>query len=199
MKADGEFGWEGGREPEDLRGILRQWKVPSPPAEIEEELRRTFRRRRSRRRSIAWLAVAASLTLLLAYQVGRPGRPTSTFVAERPALESPPRPPVVEARRPEASVIQKAAAHAPRAAVVPSVECDVIVEPRQAELFAQLARQMQGARQALPGGSLPRIEVVSADEPAPAIRPAQARDTVLPYRADWEKVGDEWPFVYLPL
>ncbi len=199
MKADGVVGWEGGREPEDLRGILQQWKVPSPPGEIEEELRRTFRRRRSKRRSIAWLAVAAGLILLLVYQVGRPWRPTPAVVAERPVLKSPPRPPVVEARRLEASVIPEAAGHAPRAAVVPSVEGDVIVEPRQAELLAQLGRQMQGARQALPGVSLPRIEAVPANEPAPAIRAAQARDNVLPYRAHWEKVGDEWPFVYLPL
>jgi hypothetical protein len=199
MKAGGEFGWEGSRGPEDLRGVLQEWKVPPPPREIEEELRRTFRRRRSHRRPIAWLAVAASLTLLLVYQVGRPWRPTPAVVAERPVLKTPPRPPVVVARPLEANAIPEAAARAPRAAVVPLIGGDVIVEPRQAELLAQLARQLQGARQAPPGVSLPRIEAVPAEAPAPSIWAAQARDAVLPYRAHWEKVGDVWPFVHRPL
>jgi hypothetical protein len=183
------------REPEELRTILRQWRVPGPPPEIEDDLRRTFRRRRGRRPPLLWLAVAASLALLLVYQVKRPGRPAPPVVAERPTLRIPPAPPVVEADRRETRATPDAAAHAPRAAVAPPAEGAVIVEPRQAELLAQLARQLQGVRQAPPGVSVPRIETVAADEPPPPIRAPQARDTVPQYRAHWEKVGNEWPFV----
>jgi len=106
---------------------------------------------------------------------------------------------VVEANRRETSALPDATAHAPRAAVVPLVEGAVIVEPRQAELLAQLARQLQGTRQAVPGVSFPRIEAVPADAPPPPIRAARERDTVLEHRDHWEKVGDKWPFVHRSL
>lgn len=199
MKADGEFGWESGREPEELRAILRQWKVPPPPREIEEELRRTFRRRRSNRRSILWLAAAASLALLLVYQAKPPGRPTPLVVVERPAFRTPPPAPLVEAPRREARATPDPAARRPWTAAAPPLEGLVIVEPRQAELLAQLARQLQGARGAQPAVSLPRIEAVPADAPAPPVRAAPARDTVLEYSAHWETVGNEWPFMHRPL
>jgi hypothetical protein len=199
MRVDGELGSGSGREPEDLRRILRQWKVPGPPPEIEDDLRRTFRRRRGRRPPLLWLAVAASLALLLVYEVKGPGRPARPVVAERPTLRTPPPPPRVEANRREARATPDPAARTPRAPAAPPAEGAVIVEPRQAELLAQLARQLQGARQAPPGVSVPRIEAVAADAPPPQIRATQWRDTVLQYRDHWEKVGDEWPFVYRSL
>ena len=199
MRVDGGLGSGSGREPEDLQTILRHWKVPGPPTEIEDDLRRTFRRRRGHRPPLLWLAVAASLALLLVYEVKGPGRPAPPVVAERPTLRTPPPPPVVEADRRETRATPDPAARAPRAAVAPPAEGAVIVESRQAELLAQLARQLQGARQAPPGVSVPRIEAVAADAPPPPIQAAQTRDTVLQYRDHWERVGDEWPFVHRSL
>ncbi len=200
MKVDGRWGSGSGREPEELRAILRQWRVPGPPHEIEDDLRRTFRRRRGRRRPVLWLVVAASLALLLAYQVKPPGRPSPPVVAERPMPRTPPPPPVVaETHRHETPATPVPAARTQRAAVAPPVEDAVIVEPRQAELLAQLARQLKGARQALPGVSLPRIEAVPAGGPPPRVRAVQEGDTLLQYHAHWEKVGNEWPFLHRSL
>ena len=202
MKADGELGSGSDREPEELRTILRQWKVPGPPLEIEEQLRRTFRGRRSKRRRTVWLAVAASLALVLAYAVRPLGRPAPPLVAERPAPVAPPASPAstVEPNRVET----RGPVHASRARARPAraarpARSEVLVEPGQAELLRQLARQLRGTRQAPPGASLPRIEVMPANAPAGPILETQARDDVLEYRAHWEKVGSEWPFVHRSL
>ena len=76
---------------------------------------------------------------------------------------------------------------------MPPAETEVLVEPGQAELLVQLARQLRGTRQALPGVSMPRIDEVRADAPASPIPEMQAGDEVLAYRSQWEKVGSEWP------
>jgi hypothetical protein len=81
----------------------------------------------------------------------------------------------------------------------PAARNEIIVEPRQAELLAQLARQLRGTRQGGPGVSLPRIEVVPADAPPSPIRKAQTHDEVLPYRTHWEDVESEWPFAHWSL
>jgi hypothetical protein len=196
MRVDRRWGSGGGREPEELRAILRQWKVPRPPREIEDDLRRTFRKRRDRRPRLLWLAVAASVALLLAYQVKPPGRPALPVVPERPMTRTPSPPPVVETHRHDTPGPPP---RTRRAAVAPPVEDAVIVEPRQAELLAQLARQLKGVRQALPGVSLPRIEAVPAGGPPPQVRAAREGDTLLQYNAHWEKVGNEWPFLHRSL
>jgi hypothetical protein len=76
---------------------------------------------------------------------------------------------------------------------------EVVVEPGQAELLAELARQWRNARQAGPGLSLPRIEVLPADAPPSAILQAQARDEVPEYRTRWKDVESEWPFAHWAL
>ena len=199
MKVDGGLGSGSDREPEELRAILRQWKVPGPPREIEEDLRRTFRKRRGRRPPVLWLVVAASVALLLVYQVKLPGRPAPPVVTERPMVETPLPPPMVETNPNEERVTPGPGARTRRAVVAPPVDDAVIVEPRQAELLAQFARQLRGARQALPGVSLPRIEAVAADVPPPQVQAVQERDALLQYRAHWETVGNEWPFLHRSL
>jgi hypothetical protein len=198
MKADREFGGGDG-EPEDLRKILRQWTVLGPPPEIEEQLRRTFRRRRSKKQRIVGLAVAAGLTLLLVHQVTGPLRPGPPGVAERaasvaPPASTPPSPVMVPPTRIESRApLPSVPARARRAPTAPPAETEVVVEPGQAELLVQLARQLRGTRQALPGVSVPRIDEVRADAPASPIPEMQVGDDVLAYRSRWEKVGSEWP------
>src|SRR5437867_10269029 len=57
---------EGRRERVRLRWVHDRWMLREAPREIEWQLRRTFRMRRraGQRRRQAWVAVAASLTLL---------------------------------------------------------------------------------------------------------------------------------------
>jgi hypothetical protein len=74
-------------------------------------------------------------------------------------------------------------------------DAEVIVEPGQAELLAELGRQLRGVRQAALGTTTPRIEVVRADAPATPVPALQATD-VPRYRGDWETVAVEWPLVY---
>jgi hypothetical protein len=91
MKANLRPGPEDGPEREALRAFLRQWHVPGPPPDIEEDLRRTFRRRRSGRRPVVWLALAAGLASSLAGRHRRPvpraarrrGHPVGAFGAAR--------------------------------------------------------------------------------------------------------------------
>jgi hypothetical protein len=196
MRLRGRWDSGNGGEPDELREILGQWKVPGPPREIEDDLRRTFRRRRGRRPPVIWLALAASLALLLVHQVTLSGRPP--VVAERPLPNTLPPTPLVEASL-ETRATPAPAPRVQRAAVAAPVGNAVIVEPRQAELLAEFARQLQGARQALPGVSLPQIEAVAADAPPPQIQAAQTQNTVPQYRNHWESVGNEWPFLHRSL
>ncbi len=205
MKADRGFdGGDDGGGPEDLRTILRQWRAPAPSPEIEEELRRTFRRRRSSGRRRVWLALAASLlvvaalALLLNESMRAPGR-----LAERPTpplVSSPaPPPPVAPERAAIPGPAHATPAPAKRSPKVPLPRNEVIVEPGQAELLAELARQWRNVRQAGPGLSLPRIEVLPADAPPSAILQAQAKDEVPEYRTRWKDVESEWPFAHWAL
>jgi hypothetical protein len=205
MKADRGFdGGDDGGGPEDLRTILRQWSVPAPSSELEEELRRTFRRGRSSRRRRVWLTVAASLlivaalALLLHDSTRAPVR-----LAERPTppLVSSPAPPSPAAPKRTAiqGSVQVPPAPAKRSPTVRPARNEVVVEPGQAELLAELARQWRNARQAGPGLSLPRIEVLPADAPPSAILQAQARDEVPEYRTRWKDVESEWPFAHWAL
>jgi hypothetical protein len=61
MKAKLRPGPEDGPEREALQAFLRQWDVGGPPPDLEEDLRRAFRRRRSGRRPVVWLAAGRAL------------------------------------------------------------------------------------------------------------------------------------------
>src|SRR6185503_15358649 len=63
MKADANHDWDDG-EAAELRAALRGWTVPPPPTEIEDALRREFRRRRPRRPSAVWLSLAAAVVVV---------------------------------------------------------------------------------------------------------------------------------------
>jgi hypothetical protein len=182
-----------------LRSVLRHWQVPGPPPEIEEELRRTFRRRRSSRRRTLWLSLAAGLTLLLVSQIKLTGRPVPPALPERPiaaASAPPPSPTTVEPDRTgNLAPASASPVRGHRSPTASPAEAEVIVEPGQAELLVELGRQLRGVRQAAPGTSIPRIEVVPADAPATPIPAVQATD-VPQYRGDWETVAGAWPFVH---
>jgi hypothetical protein len=199
MRADRKPGSGGVPERESLRSILRHWEVPGPPREIEEELRRTFRRRRSSRRRTLWLSAAAGLTLLVLWQIKPSGRPLPPALPERPiavASPSPPPPTTVKADgagNPAPPSLSPVREH--RRPTAAPADAEVIVEPGQAELLAVLGRQLRGVRQAAPGTTTPRIEVVRADAPATPVPTLQATD-VPRYRGDWETVAVEWPFVH---
>ncbi|PYQ19092.1 MAG: hypothetical protein DMF79_13445 [Acidobacteria bacterium] len=202
MDPDEKVSTGGGREPEPLRPILDQWKVPEPPREIEWQLRRTFRqqRRAGQRRRQAWVAVAASLALLAVFLSRRSQHatprpvaivvPRSAPIAPMRATAEPP-PVEVPAALPPPRVTPRARAGRPAGP-------EIIVEPGQAELLWQLARRLRGTRQAPPGLSLPRIEVVGAV--APAIVIPEARTETLPaHRTDWGTFGDQWPPMHRPI
>jgi hypothetical protein len=84
-------------------------------------------------------------------------------------------------------------------AVAPLSPNAVLVESRQGELLLQLARQLNGTRQARPGVSLPRIEIVPADAPPIPILKAETKDDVMEHRSHWENVETEWPFTHRSL
>lgn len=206
MKADRRFRSEGdgGGGSQDLRPLLRLWSAPLPPPEVEEQLRRTFRRGRAKRR-LAWLAVAASLAIatslallfLRASPTEVPGR-----IAQRPPQVMPSAPPSpvaaphpVGTRGPEEAL----PASPKRVRTVRPAVKEVIVEPGQAALLLQLARQLNGTRQASPGLPPPPIVVVPADAPPSPIRKAQTHDSVPPHRDHWKKVESQWPFVHWSL
>jgi hypothetical protein len=199
MKANLTPGPEDGPEREALRAFLRQWHVAGPPPDLEEDLRRTFRRRRSSRRPVVWLALAAGIALVVLSQAVPTGR---RVPPERPVVATPPRP--VPSAPPESSPIvgraEMAAAPAPAARVrrarAPSpTEHEVIVEPGQAELLALLGRELGTVQQEAPRTTPLHIEVMAADAPEAPIPKMPATDAPA-YRATWETVEGEWPFVH---
>jgi hypothetical protein len=199
MKAKPTPGSGDGPEREALRALLRQWHVPGPPPNLEGDLRRTFRRRRSSRRPVVWLVLAAGLALLALSQVLPTGRPVPP---ERPVVAASPRP--APSAPPETSPTvgraEVAAAPVPparvRRAPVPSpTEPEVIVEPGQAELLVQFGRELRTVQQEARGTTPPPIETVPADAPEAPIPQMPATDAP-PYRATWETVAGEWPFVH---
>lgn len=202
MKANLTPDPENGPEREALRAFLRRWHVAGPPPDIEEDLRRTFRRRRSRRRPVVWLALAAGLALLALWQVTPTGRPVPP---ERPVVVASPRPapsvPPESSRtvtRADFAAAPAPPARARRATVLSPTEPEVIVEPGQAELLVQLGRDLQVMRPAEPGTTPPRIETVPADAPEAPIPRMRTTDAPA-YRATWETVAGEWPFVHLSI
>ena len=201
MKTDLTRGSGDDPERERLQSILRDWRVPGPPADLEQDLRRAFRQRRrsSRRPRVVWLSLAAGLALVALSQVVPTGRPVPP---ERPVAVALPRPAPPAPPESGPIVSRAGAATAPTPAVrvrrapVPSpAERDVIVEPGQAELLAQLGRRLRDVREAMPGTAVPRVETLPAGAPDLPIQDTRVTDQP-PHRNEWEEVAGEWPSVY---
>ena len=200
MKANLTPDPEDGPEREALRAFLRHWHVAGPPPDVEEDLRRTFRqRRRWGRRPVVWLALAAGLALLALSQVVPKGRPVAP---ERPVVVASPRPAPTVAPESGTIVSRAGVAAAPvppagvRRAPVPSPAApEVIVEPGQAELLVQLGRELRTVQQEAPRTTPLLIETVPADAPEAPIPRMPATDAPA-YRAAWETVEGEWPFIH---
>ena len=183
MKADARPDSGDGPEREELREMLRRWRVPGAPPEVEEGLRLAFRARRAPRRSVLWLSLAACVTLLVAWQLWPGEAPVRRGAAPEPVVAPASQPSAdlaVDRDPPSGSthvVVTRARTHRP--ATTPRPEPEVIVEPAQAELLAQLGRELWETRQAAPGATIPQMPDVE----------------VLPYREEWEAVAGEWPLV----
>jgi hypothetical protein len=200
MALDLKSGSRGGPERETLRSILRQWEAPAAPPEIEEELRRTFRRRRARRRRPLWLSLAAALALLLAGQVEWTHRRPSTAPPKSPPVRSTPRP-----SSPPAIALDRSGSP-PTASVPPLRERprpdrrlakpEVIVEPGQADLLLRFRDSLRDLRPPTTVLSNVPVDVVPAGTRKTPTLTAQAAE-VLRYQADWETVAGVWPVVQL--
>jgi hypothetical protein len=199
MKAKLRPGPEDGPEREALQAFLRQWDVGGPPPDLEEDLRRAFRRRRSGRRPVVWLALAAGLALVALYQGvsarrPAPAGPSVVVASPHPApLASPASGPTVAP--PEVPAAPALPTRVRRVPVPSPAEPEVIVEPNQAELLAQLGRELPTVQAEAPATSAPRVEVLPADVPEAPIPQMEPTD-VPTYRATWEAVEGEWPFVH---
>ncbi len=199
MRPDQKF------EPEDeeLRQLLREWTVPSPPPEIAADLRRTFRRNRAPRRSVTtWLAVAATVATVIG-GVHLLRQVSSTSV-RRAVADRAPSPPPSEAAEPstrpggERSTPTAGVRTAHRSAPQRRPEAEVIVEPRQAELLAQLAGQLRRLQEAPPTVRLPQVEELlayAASAPTPEMPDAE----VPTLHTEWEVIQGTWPAVHRPL
>jgi hypothetical protein len=183
MKENAKPDWGDGPERDELRAMLRHWPAPQAPPEIEDALRREFRRRRSRSRPALWISLAAAATLLVAWQVRRGDQPSRPASPRAPVAAAPsPAPRHLTAEPDRVPGSRSAAAETGRARRRPSPapkEPEVVVEPAQAELLAELSRKMWGKRQAVPGTTIP--EMPEGDVPG--------------YREEWETVAGEWPLV----
>ncbi|MGD8897220.1 MAG: hypothetical protein PVJ73_14395 [Acidobacteriota bacterium] len=198
MKANSDRNWDSDEGRDELRSVLRHWRVPGPPPEIEEDLRRTFRRRRSRRRGLVWVSLAAGVTLLLVSQVERTGRPVplarpdagapvTRAVLPPPTTQEPERPASVAAAPP-------ARAHRRPSPEVAAESEVVVVEPGQAELLAILARRLRGVGEA-GRGPIPRAESLSRDGALATTLAGPGTDAPQ-YVMQWETRTDEWTLVH---
>jgi hypothetical protein len=183
MKADARPDSGGGPEREELREMLRHWQVPGAPPEIEEGLRQAFRGRRAPRRRVLWLSLAACVTLLVSWQLwpgAAPVRPAAgPGPVGAPATQPSPTQAVDGDQASGSTRVAVARARTRRPATPPRPEPEVIVEPAQAELLAQLGRELWATRQAAPGATIPQMPDVE----------------VLLYRQERETVAGEWPLV----
>ena len=183
MKQEAKPDWGDGPERDELRAMLRHWAAPAAPPEIEDALRREFRSRRSLRRRALWVSLAAAATLIVAWQMRSADLPLRSPSAEATvaAVPSPAAPlRTVEADRVSGSTPAVAEpGRGRRGPVSAPKEAEVIVEPAQAELLAELSRKLWGTRQAVPGTTIP--EMPEGDVPR--------------YREQWDTVAGEWPLV----
>jgi hypothetical protein len=183
VKADAGQDWDD-EEGRELREALRGWRVPPPPTDIEDTLRREFRSRRLRRRPAAWLSLAAAVVLLAAWPLLSARLRGKQSVAPVPppavaatALPSPPLAQAAPEPRRDAP-IRTTERRLGRAAALPkAVEPVVVVEPAQAELLAEFGRRAWERAEAAPGAVIPRMP--ASDAPA--------------YRAEWQEVAGVWP------
>lgn len=200
MKTSADDGGRGEDGRHDLRRFLRQWPEPVAPPEIEEDLRRAFRRRRARRPTLWWLPLAAGLTLLLAWQIHRVGRPVSPIpTGQRPLVSATPWPaPILGPDLPESEVFLPAPTPRRRTSSLPAVhaEPEVVVEPGQAELLVAFARTGPGVIEVGSGAAMPRAEGLSVGA---AVAPNLAMPEIgaVRYRTEWRARTDEWPLVQL--
>jgi len=183
MKADARRGPGDGPERDELRAVLRHWSAPAVPPEIEEGLRREFRLRRPPRGHARelWLSLAAGLTLLVAWPLLSPDVPPSSPSAQAPVAVAP-APPLQMAEPDRVSGSSSVATDPGRARRRPTrapQALEVIVEPAQAELLAELGRKLSGTRQAIPGTAIPQMPEVEVPR----------------YLEEWQTVAGEWPFV----
>jgi len=197
MNADDGGRGEDGRH--DLRRFLWQWPEPVAPPEIEEDLRRAFRRRRARRPTVWWLPLAAGLTLLLAWQIHRVGRPVSPIpTGQRPLVSATAKPPSIPSDpiRPGPEVVAPPSLPRPRVSPSPEVpaEPEVVVEPGQAELLVAFARTGPGVIEVGSGAAIPRAEGLSMGA---AVAPNLAMPEIgaVGYHTEWRARTDEWPLV----
>jgi hypothetical protein len=208
MTPNRRFEWNEGPD-DELRGLLREWKAPEPPAQLERALVWRLRRRSAWKRWAPWLAAAACLALvLLGRLTSAPTAPPPRGPGARDAAREA-TPPAAAAPLAAASASRPAGATAPGAssegpsesgaatasqvgrASTAKAEDPVLVEPGQAELLAELARALRGARQSPPGAPLPPIEVIPAHSTPPIESSADVE--LQPYQLHWESVGGEWP------
>jgi hypothetical protein len=189
----------GFEEPDDLRSVLQLWQVPGAPPEIADYLRRVFRRRRSRRQVVAWLAVAAGLALVFVTQMRWRDHPVDPANARVRAPAPTPAPRLAVATQRVESPARTTSSHrAIRVPTLRSAKPDVIVEPGQAELLTRLAQQLNGLCQVAPGASWPRIEEQPMDTP-PAAIPSVGVVQIPSYRMDWVARNGQWLPVHQPL
>lgn len=183
MKQDAKPDQGDGPERDELSAMLRHWTAPAAPPEIEDALRREFRRRRSRGRRALWVPLAAAATLMVAWQM-RPASPPSRSPSPEAPVAAVPSPaaPLRTVEPARVSATTPAAAEAGRGRrgpVAATKEPEVIVEPGQAALLAELGRKLSGTRQAIPGTAVPQMPEVEVPR----------------YPEEWQTVAGEWPFV----
>jgi hypothetical protein len=183
MKQDAESDRGGRPERDELRALLGHWTAPAPPPEIEDALRREFRRRRSRRWRALWVPLAAAATLIVAWQMRSTDVPLPPPSPESPlaALPSPGAPPRTalpeSVSGPTPAVAE--AGRTPRRPIPAPKEPEVVVEPDQAALLVELGRKLSGTRQAIPGTAIPQMPEVEVPR----------------YLEEWQTVAGEWPLV----
>src|SRR5437867_9239752 len=111
---------EGRRERVRLRWVHDRWMLREAPREIEWQLRRTFRQRRraGQRRRQAWVAVAASLTLLAVF-LSRWSEDAKAPVVAPAATKPAPLAPMVATAEPHRVEVPAASPAASRPHVIP--------------------------------------------------------------------------------
>jgi len=186
----------------ELRVLLQEWKAPAPPPAMEQALRLRMRRRPTWKRRGAWLAAAASVALVLLARRAAPP-PGAPYPSSQPRSAAPQAP----ARSSAGSVAALTIPPSPprggrpasgreglrRAEKRVRSEPAVLVEPGQAALYVELARQLRGTQQVPAGASPPPVEVIPVHA-RPTVEPP-LQSELLPHSSVWEVVGSEWPSV----
>lgn len=188
MKADAGPDRDDGAARDELRAMLRHWSAPAAPPEIEHELRRAFRRQRSRGRRAVWLSLAAGLTLLAAWQLRLSDRPSGAPSPPATVAVATPAPPAAVSAEPDrvsgsaVPAAESVRARRARGRWVREADLAVVVERDQAALLAELSRTVRETRQAAPGTAIPPMP--EGDVPR--------------YRDEWQTLAGQSSFVEEP-